>query len=175
MCGRTFERHLSARAFCGKGHQNGGMSAWSIPKPKLPHISVSVGHKQVGELSIPFPQFSVSWNALGGIFKKPTIFATPNGMQGVGEAGAEAILPLDSFYNHLDSKLEMLANSSKKIDIDIDYDKLSKTIIQSLAKSNQGIYMNGELVGIQTADSVRRQNTKSENRLNRLGGVLDNV
>ena len=35
--------------------------------------------------------------------------------------------------------------------------------------------MNGELVGIQTADSVRRQNTKSENRLNRLGGVLDNV
>ena len=147
--------------------------SWSIPKPKLPHISVSVGHKQVGELSIPFPQFSVSWNALGGIFKKPTIFATPNGMQGVGEAGSEAILPLNSFYNHLDSKLEMFANSSKKIDI--DYDKLSKTIIQSLAKSNQGIYMNGELVGIQTADSVKRQNTKSENRLNRLGGVLDNV
>ena len=148
--------------------------SWSIPKPKLPKVTIDIAYKQIGELKVPYPKFGISWNALGGIFKQPTIFATPNaGLQGVGEAGAEAILPLNSFYNHLDSKLEMFANSSKKIDI--DYDKLSKTIIQSLAKSNQGIYMNGELVGIQTADSVKRQNTKSENRLNRLGGVLDNV
>lgn len=40
---------------------------------------------------------SVSWNAKGGVFNRPTIFDTANaGLQGVGEAGAEAIIPLDS-------------------------------------------------------------------------------
>lgn len=37
----------------------------------------------------------VSWNAEGGIFTEPTIFNTPKGLQGVGEAGAEAIIPLN--------------------------------------------------------------------------------
>ena len=60
---------------------------------------------------MPIPTFSISWNALGGIFRKPTIFNTPNGLQGVGEAGAEAILPLDSFYNHLDRKLDSINDS----------------------------------------------------------------
>lgn len=37
----------------------------------------------------------VSWNAEGGVFTQPTIFATPRaGLQGVGEAGTEAIIPL---------------------------------------------------------------------------------
>lgn len=41
------------------------------------------------------PKDKVSWNAKGGIFSKATIFNTSNaGMQGVGEAGAEAIIPL---------------------------------------------------------------------------------
>lgn len=40
---------------------------------------------------------SVSWNAKGGVFDKPTIFDTRNaGLQGVGESGPEAIIPLDS-------------------------------------------------------------------------------
>ena len=67
---------------------SGFKPSWSIPKPKLPKISVSVGSKSVGGISIPFPKFSVSWNAKGGIFRKPTIFNTANaGLQGVGEAG----------------------------------------------------------------------------------------
>ena len=41
------------------------------------------------------PKFTVKWNAEGAIFSKPTIFNTPYGLQGVGEAGAEAIAPID--------------------------------------------------------------------------------
>lgn len=65
-----------------------------IKMPKLPKFKLS------GEFSLnppSVPKLSVSWNALGGIFNKPTIFNTANaGLQGVGEAGPEAILPLNA-------------------------------------------------------------------------------
>lgn len=41
------------------------------------------------------PKLAVNWNAAGGIFDQPTIFDTRAGLQGVGEAGPEAILPLN--------------------------------------------------------------------------------
>ena len=89
-----------------KSALTGFKPSWSIPKPKLPKISVSVGTKSVGGISIPFPKFSVSWNAKGGIFRKPTIIPTMAGMQGVGEAGAEAILPLDRIQGYFDAAAE---------------------------------------------------------------------
>lgn len=42
------------------------------------------------------PKFDVKWNAKGGIFTQPTIFGASGGkLQGAGEAGAEAALPLN--------------------------------------------------------------------------------
>lgn len=42
------------------------------------------------------PKFDVDWRAKGGIFTKPTIFGESNGkLQGAGEAGTEAVLPLN--------------------------------------------------------------------------------
>lgn len=71
----------------------------TIPKPKIPNISVSTNSVPYGDGgSVSVPDFSVSWNALGGIFDRPTIFNTPAGMQGVGEKGAEAVLPLDTLW-----------------------------------------------------------------------------
>ena len=70
-----------------------------VPKPKLPVISVSSNSVSYGNGgSVSIPKFSVGWNALGGIFDQPTIFNTPAGMQGVGERGPEAILPLDTLW-----------------------------------------------------------------------------
>lgn len=67
----------------------------SIPKiklPSMPKFTIS-GKFSLDPPSVP--KIGVSWNALGGVFKKPTIFNTANaGLQGVGEAGAEAIIPL---------------------------------------------------------------------------------
>ena len=47
------------------------------------------------------PAMLTSWNAEGGIFRKPTVLSTKAGLQGFGEAGAEAVLPLTQFWNNL--------------------------------------------------------------------------
>jgi len=68
----------------------------SIPSIKLPTLPKP---KITGSFSFGPPPTvpRISWNALGGIFTKPTLFNTANaGMQGVGEAGSEAILPLNA-------------------------------------------------------------------------------
>lgn len=72
-----------------------------IPKPEMPSMpsfSLKTSSQTVMGKSISYPSgLKVNWNAQGGIFSRPTIFNTANaGMQGVGEAGPEAILPLNS-------------------------------------------------------------------------------
>lgn len=64
----------------------------SISLPPLPRFSLT-GSFSLKPPSVP--RLSVSWNAKGGIFNKPTIFDTASGLQGVGEAGPEAIIPLN--------------------------------------------------------------------------------
>ena len=58
---------------------------------KLPHFKLS------GEFSLKnktVPKLSVDWYAQGGIFDSPTI-------AGIGEAGAEAVVPLDRFWDEI--------------------------------------------------------------------------
>lgn len=75
----------------------------TIPKPKIPTINASSKSVAYGDgESMSVPELSVSWNALGGIFNRPTIFHTRAGMQGVGEAGPEAVLPLDTLWAKMD-------------------------------------------------------------------------
>lgn len=75
-------------------------------KPKLhlslPKVNVSGGKPPWGIAGKgTLPSFHVSWNKLGAIFKKPTIFDTRLGYQGVGEAGPEAIAPIDVLQNYI--------------------------------------------------------------------------
>lgn len=84
--------------------------SWSLPKLKLPHISIS-GSFSINPPSVP--HFGISWYKNGGIMTSPTIFGmNGNTLLGGGEAGAEAILPLAQFYNRLsemlDTKLEAM-------------------------------------------------------------------
>ncbi|MEC0282328.1 phage tail tape measure protein [Terribacillus saccharophilus] len=69
----------------------------SIPKiklPSLPKFSLD-GKFSLNPPSVP--KLSVKWNAEGAIFTRPTIFGAYGGrLQGAGEAGAEAALPLNS-------------------------------------------------------------------------------
>ena len=78
---------------------------------KLPHFSLNWGSKDFGPLgSISYPKgFSVSWYAKGGIITQPTMFA------GMGENGAEAIVPLDPFWK----KLERTIDSREGITINV--------------------------------------------------------
>lgn len=65
----------------------------SLPKIKMPHISIS-GSFSLNPPSVP--HFSIDWYAKGGLFTRPTIFAG-NGFRGIGlgEAGHEYALPLN--------------------------------------------------------------------------------
>ncbi|MEK4581789.1 DUF2207 domain-containing protein [Bacillus sp. FSL R12-0074] len=71
-----------------------------IPKPEmppLPHFSLQTSTKNVLGKDITFPSgLNIDWRAKGGIFTKPTIFGMNSGnLQGAGEAGREAVLPLN--------------------------------------------------------------------------------
>lgn len=98
----------------------------TIPKPRIPVISVSTNSVSYGDGgSVSVPQFSVNWNALGGIIDQPTIFNTSAGMQGVGEAGPEAILPLDTLWAKMKEILnEAIAASGGASLIDAFIEKL---------------------------------------------------
>ena len=68
-----------------------------LPHIKLPHF------KLTGKLSIAppsVPKLSIDWYKAGGIFTNPTIF----GGIGVGEAGAEAVLPLKKLWEEMDKR-----------------------------------------------------------------------
>ena len=66
---------------------------WSLPKLKLPKVKID------GEFSLlppKVPKFSIDWFAKGGIMTGPTIFGMNGGnLMGGGEAGREAVLPLN--------------------------------------------------------------------------------
>ncbi|QGH20237.1 phage tail tape measure protein [Clostridium butyricum] len=56
-----------------------------FPKIKLPHFSIE-GEFSLSPPSVPY--LDISWYAKGGIFNSPSVI-------GVGEAGQEAVLPID--------------------------------------------------------------------------------
>ena len=58
-----------------------------IPKFKLPHINV--GWNEIGDTGIKIPKLSISWNAKGRFLDGAQLI-------GAGEAGKEAILPLEN-------------------------------------------------------------------------------
>lgn len=66
----------------------------TLPKIKTPSFKLLNWSKNPLNWIKAMPTIDVQWNALGGIFTKPTIFNTPMGLQGFGEAGPEAAIPL---------------------------------------------------------------------------------
>lgn len=87
-------------------------SVWDKIKSllKAPKI-VQTGTVTVMGVDTPIPKFGLDWNAKGGIMTRPTAFGFANGkIQMGGEAGAEAILPLRTFWNNLS---QYIAESNK--------------------------------------------------------------
>lgn len=79
---------------------------------KLPHFTITSAGKFPwgigGKGSLP--KWDVTWNAEGAIFDKPTI------LQGVGEAGPEAVIPLDRFWRQMDA----IAENTKGTEVTIN-------------------------------------------------------
>lgn len=84
----------------------------------LPKISVSGGEAPFGIAGKgKLPSFHVEWNKLGAIFSKPTIFSTDQGFQGVGEAGPEAVAPIDVLQKYVAEAVDNRnVNLERKLD-----------------------------------------------------------
>lgn len=80
----------------------------SIPRVKLPHFSIR-GKFSLDPPSIP--KISVSWYKHGGIMTKPTIFGmNGSSLMAGGEAGPEAILPIDKLKDYIADTVEEKMN-----------------------------------------------------------------
>lgn len=81
----------------------------SISLPKL-SIEWGTSEKTIAGVTIKVPVPHISWNAAGGIMQNPTLFGMYGGkLQGGGEAGPEAILPLDTFYERVEGYINEAA------------------------------------------------------------------
>nr|DAL67816.1 MAG TPA: minor tail protein [Caudoviricetes sp.] len=93
---------------------------WELPRIKLPHFKASGTWSLVPP---KVPKFSVDWYANGGILNSPTIFGmNGNKMMGGGEAGAEAVLPIELLKTYI--RDEMQANN----------DALAQVIAEALSE-----------------------------------------
>lgn len=67
----------------------------SLPHIKLPHFAIRPKGWQLGDLlKGSIPRLGIEWYAKGGIFNSPSVI-------GVGEAGPEAVVPIDKLQSML--------------------------------------------------------------------------
>ena len=84
--------------------------SWSLPHLKLPHVSIS-GSFSINPPSVP--HFDISWYKDGGILTRPTIFgAAGNNLLAGGEAGAEAVVPLATLWDKLETMITSVFNTA---------------------------------------------------------------
>lgn len=106
---------------------------WELPKIKLPHFSIS-GSFSLNPPSIP--TFGVQWYQHGGVFDKPTLFPYGDGsIGGLGENGAEAIVPLEKNTKWLDKMADRVAarvGGNTPVVLNVDGKVFAQTTIDTL-------------------------------------------
>ena len=98
---------------------------WSLPKLKLPHISISGGFSLIPPRA---PHFSIDWYSKamknGMILNNPTIFGMMDGkLLGGGESGSETIVGTNSLMN-------MIAKASKGTTINMTINAQDQNVYQ---------------------------------------------
>jgi hypothetical protein len=121
---------------------------WEFPKLKLPHFKVAGSMNPLDWFDQGMPKISVDWYAQGGIFSKPTIFNTPYGLKGVGDAPSpEVVAPLSDLSEIIrgvitDAIAPLYLNSSSQPDITIEVPVTldGRVLFDSVRKSSQDFY-----------------------------------
>lgn len=107
-----------------------------FPKIKLPHFSIKPAGWKIGDLlEGSIPKLGIDWYAKGGVFEKPTAFGMNGGNVMVGgEAGAEAIVPLEKNTEWLDKIADKLAakQGATPIILEVDGKTFAQTSINSI-------------------------------------------
>jgi phage-related minor tail protein len=108
---------------------------FKTPKIKTPKFSITPDGWKVGDLlDGVIPKLSIKWNAEGGVFTKPTLTTYGNTLQGLGENGAEAIVPLEKNTEWLDKIADKLVarQSNKPVILNVDGKEFARTSINTI-------------------------------------------
>ena len=115
---------------------------WSLPKLKMPSIGVK------GKFSIDppsAPKFTIKWNAAGAVLDNPTIFGRiGNTFLGGGEAGMEAVAPIDVLQNYVRQAVRQ--ENGDIISVLIEQNRLLMDFLQKNMQKNI-VLDSGVLVG----------------------------
>lgn len=123
---------------------------------KLPKITVSGGKAPFGIAGKgSLPKFHVNWAAQGGIVDGATLI-------GAGEAGKEAIVPLDPFWKRLDERSA------------IDYDLLGAAVASALSRAGIETVVNldGKAIARGTARAMQTEMNRLQARDSRKLGYV---
>lgn len=119
---------------------------WKLPKIKLPHFKIKGGFSLTPPKT---PKFSVEWYAKGGILNSPTIFGSNgNSLMGGGEAGKEAVLPIDLLRSYIREEnqgnnevlAQMIAEAMSRIPLTVENNiqlgdkKLADVLVDAIIK-----------------------------------------
>ena len=115
--------------------------SWSLPHLKVPHISISGGFSIKPPRA---PSFHVTWRKEGVIFTKPTLLnGGAAGIQGVGEAGYEAVLPLERLRGFIGETMESFVRYIPQI----DYDKMGQAFRDAVEGMENVIVVDKRVLG----------------------------
>lgn len=143
---------------------------FSWPKIPLPQFRISPSGWKVGDLLLgSIPTLDISWRAKGGIFTRPTIFPTSHGLEGVGEAGAEAVLPIKLLKEYI---VDAMAEGVREAQVSYG-DSYSgranadmvNALLSSLTENNQkeiNIYIGGKKIASELYDPLMATMKKKE-------------
>lgn len=109
-----------------------GFFKFKVPKPHvpLPHFSIRPAGWKLGDLlKGKIPSLGIKWYAQGGIFDSPTI-------AGIGEAGPEAVVPLNKLWDKLDNIASASSGSAIVVNVygsdNMSVDQLATAVEQKL-------------------------------------------
>lgn len=126
---------------------------FSWPKIPMPHFGITPKGWKIGDLlKGSIPKLNIDWYAEGGILTRPTIFGiNGNRLMAGGEAGAEAILPIDRLEGYISNAIEKSSQNANLLALADSISRLADRPIEmsingrqfALATAGDGDSVNG--------------------------------
>lgn len=110
------------------------------PKIPMPKFGIKPKGWKIGDLlQGSIPKLDIQWNAVGGVFTKPTVMSYGNSLQGLAEDGAEAIVPLEKNTQWLDKIADRLAKkqTGTPVILNVDGKTFAKTVINTVNENTK--------------------------------------